>query len=89
MRMLHLLQENEILTNKRYRLSATKGVKVSLYFVVNVILEPFENGCNLTKIRFLSCHNKDLTRVLRKEKSKRMVAFQLSYADSTKNSMTI
>ena len=52
MGILYLLQDNGIFTNQRYKLSATKFNPISLYFVVNVILEFFENGQNLTKTRF-------------------------------------
>ena len=38
MGMLYLLQDNEILTNQRYKLSAAKVVKILFYFVVNVIV---------------------------------------------------
>ena len=44
MGMLYLLQGNEIFINQRYKLSATKFVKILLYFVVNVILQPFAKG---------------------------------------------
>ena len=87
--MLYLLQDHEILINQRYKLSATKFFKKLFYFVVKIILQSFENGQNLTKTQFLPSHNKDLTRVLRKKKIIRIVAFYLSYSDSTQNSKLI
>ena len=91
MEMLHLLKNNEILTNQRYKFSTTKFVKILLdivkilvkcHFIAHWKWQKFEKINQYLPCRF----NKDLTGNSRKEKTKRIVAFQFSYSDSTQNS---